>query len=515
MTRQALAYGARPISSLMHLSWLQVAMLLLLLALALRAPSFGATGLDWDESLYIVMAQRWLEGGLPYVAVWDQHPVGLPALLAASTWLMGDGLLAARIASLLAVAGTAALLYGVLARRANAPLAGALAALFYLFYMNRPDGLPANTEVFNNLVITAASLLLLGQFMAGPGNARAGVMFVSGLLLGIGLQFKYVVLPEAVLLCCAVLCKLLRDGERPARTLSLAVLAVAGGLLPTALVTLYFWQAGLLQAYLDANLRANLAYLDSPLTLPTILARLRFGLLPLIGLLPWPMVLLALSRDAKTRERYATLGVWLLLWLIAASLDVAAPLKLWKHYFNALVPPLCLIAGLTVQVLTDRAGPRRQWLVVGHLIVVVVLAPAIGLMVKHFANSWAIDRTNVPRTIAELIGQSGSNGQDIYVFNYDPLVYAYAHAVPPTRFVLGIELSEFSESSGSRPAGEITRILEKAPHWIVVAEPSPYTFTPKVWHELNTTLQSYRLAAVFRELDYIQPPIAVRVFESR
>lgn len=125
MTRQALAYGARPISSLMHLSWLQVAMLLLLLALALRAPSFGATGLDWDESLYVVMAQRWLEGGLPYVAVWDQHPVGLPALLAASTWLIGDGLLAARIASLLAVAGTAALLYGVLARRANAPLAGA------------------------------------------------------------------------------------------------------------------------------------------------------------------------------------------------------------------------------------------------------------------------------------------------------------------------------------------------------------------------------------------------------
>ena len=348
MTRQALAYGARPISSLMHLSWLQVAMLLLLLALALRAPSFGATGLDWDESLYVVMAQRWLEGGLPYVAVWDQHPVGLPALLAASTWLIGDGLLAARIASLLAVAGTAALLYGVLARRANAPLAGALAALFYLFYMNRPDGLPANTEVFNNLVIAAASLLLLGQFMAGPGNARAGVMFVSGLLLGIGLQFKYVVLPEAVLLCCGVLCKSLRDGERPARTLSLAVLAVAGGLLPTALVTLYFWQAGLLQAYLDANLRANLAYLDSPLTLPTILARLRFGLLPLIGLLPWPMVLVALSRDAKTRERYATLGVWLLLWLIAASLDVAAPHTLWKHDFIALVPPLCVFAGLTV-----------------------------------------------------------------------------------------------------------------------------------------------------------------------
>src|ERR1035441_10454143 len=31
-------------------------------------------GLDWDESLYIVMAQRWLQGDLPYVRIWDQHP---------------------------------------------------------------------------------------------------------------------------------------------------------------------------------------------------------------------------------------------------------------------------------------------------------------------------------------------------------------------------------------------------------------------------------------------------------
>jgi 4-amino-4-deoxy-L-arabinose transferase-like glycosyltransferase len=511
MTRQTLAYSVRPVSRRTHLSWLEAAMLLLLVALAMRAPSFGATGLDWDESLYVVMAQRWLQGGLPYATVWDQHPIGLPALLAASTWLIGDGLLAARVACLLAVTGTAALLYGFLARRADAELAGLFAALFYLLYMSRPDGLAANTEVFNNLVVSTASFLLLGQFIAGPRRVRADAMFFSGLLLGIGLQFKYVVLPEAVLLCCAVLYKMLRDDERLGRTLSLAVLALVGGLLPTALATFYFWHAGVLPEYLDANWRANVAYLDSPLTLATILARLRFGLLPLIGLLPWPIVLLALVRDAKTRERYATLGVWLSLWLIAASLDVAAPLKLWKHYFNALVPPLCLIAGLTVQVLAERAGPRRQWLL--GSVIVAVLAPAVGLMVKHIPNSWAIERTNVPRAIADFINQNGSDGHDIYVFNYDPLVYAYAHAAPPTRFVLGIELSEFSESSGSRPAGEITRILAAAPHWIVVAEPSPYNFTPNIWHELDSTLSSYRLAAVYGESSYIQPPIAVRVYE--
>ena len=67
----------------------------LALALLLRALSFNVDGLDWDESLYIVMAEQWLHGGLPYGTVWDQHPVGLPALFAVAQWLIGDGLLAA------------------------------------------------------------------------------------------------------------------------------------------------------------------------------------------------------------------------------------------------------------------------------------------------------------------------------------------------------------------------------------------------------------------------------------
>lgn len=513
MSRPTAWFGARPSWVTHQPSWVATVTLLLLIALPLRAPSFAVTGLDWDESLYVIIAQLWLQGGLPYVAVWDQHPVGLPALLAVATWLVGDGLLAARIACLLAVVGTAVLLYAFLARRGHAPLAGLVAATFYLFYMNRPDGLAANTEVFNNLVVTAASYLLLGEVLAGARRVRPWVMFASGLLLGIGLQFKYVVLPEAVLFCGAVLYKLLRDGGTLSRTVWLALLAMTGGLLPTGLATIYFWQAGALTAYLDANLRANAAYLDAPLTTATTLARLRFGLLPLIALLPWPMVLLALFRDRRIRNCYAMLGGWLALWLIAACLDVAAPLKLWKHYFNALIPPLCVIAGLTVELLADRAGRRRQWLFGG--LVFVVLAPAVALMIKHAGDSYAIDRTNVPRAIADFIGRNGSNGHDIYVFNYDPLLYAYAHAVPPTRFVLSIELSEFSGSSRAQPAIVISRILAEAPHWIVIAEPSPYAFTGAVWHELATALRSYRVAATYDETDYIQPPIRVLVYENR
>ena len=50
-------------------------------AFALRVASFRVSVIDWDESLYLVIVQRWLQGALPYLSVWDQHPIGLPALL--------------------------------------------------------------------------------------------------------------------------------------------------------------------------------------------------------------------------------------------------------------------------------------------------------------------------------------------------------------------------------------------------------------------------------------------------
>ena len=52
------------------------------LALALRYYSLFPSAIDADESLYLIIAQHWLRGELPYQTVWDQHSVGLPAFFA-------------------------------------------------------------------------------------------------------------------------------------------------------------------------------------------------------------------------------------------------------------------------------------------------------------------------------------------------------------------------------------------------------------------------------------------------
>src|SRR5262249_9075722 len=141
---------------------------LLLLSVLLRSFSYRVAGLDWDESLYITIAQRWLAGDLPYVAVWDQHPPGLPAIFALTQWLNPDPLIQAGLVTLLSVSTTATILFDTL-DRVDQRAAGILAAICYLLVMSRPDGLAGNTEVFNNLFVAAGGRLLLSEFIAEAG----------------------------------------------------------------------------------------------------------------------------------------------------------------------------------------------------------------------------------------------------------------------------------------------------------------------------------------------------------
>ena len=68
-------------------------------------------------------------------------------------------------------------------------------------------------------------------------------------------------------------------------------------------------------------------------------------------------------------------------------------------------------------------------------------------------------------------------------------------------------------SSGAMPLLEVGRILQRKPDWIVIADPSPYAFSPDVWDRLNKTLDGYRLDGTWQERDYIQPPIEVRLYQ--
>ena len=80
-----------------------------------RFASFAFGIADQDEAFYLLHGGLWLQGAPPYTAVWDVKPPGLLLIFAAIRLVATPGVLAARIATGLAV------LAGLLAACAEHP----------------------------------------------------------------------------------------------------------------------------------------------------------------------------------------------------------------------------------------------------------------------------------------------------------------------------------------------------------------------------------------------------------
>jgi hypothetical protein len=429
-------------------------------AVAARSFALFTSSVDADEGVYLVMAQQWLRGGLPYIAVWDQHPPGLPALLTAVQSLIADPVFGARLAATAAVAATAAMIHRFCVRHANLPSAGLLGALLYIVCISRWAGLSANTEIFNNTCVTFAAYQLFGA--ARSPTRGLGKALVAALALGIGLQIKYVIFPEAVLLCLAYLIALFRQRTPLATLLTTAGLLAVMGCLPTGLAIAYFWAHGALQPFLDANISSNIAYVAIAQPIMAVLRDSASGLMPILG--AGLLIGYAMIRCVQWRPRWNPADspeAWILLWIIAAALDVCLPLKFFRHYFFTLYPPACIGGALALAAVTLHQ--RRK----AYIGAVALLASAAPAWIIGLARAAPWTETDVPRVVAGIMRARGAGDLDVYVYKYQPSVYALARVRPPTPFVLTLELSEFGHSARVDGVKEVRRVMDTKPRFVV------------------------------------------------
>lgn len=444
-----------------------------------RAGEFHAATLDTDESVYIVMARRWLEGDLPYVAVYDMHPVGLPALFAAATWLLDDGLLAARLMAALAVAGTCSILFFASARFTRSRTTGVIAALLYGTYMMRPEALVPNTELFNNVLVTLAACLLFGQaerIRAARPVQRTPVL-IGALMLGAGLQIKYVVAPEAAGFCLAFLLYWRWHKAELRDLVGLAAGMMMTGLAPTLAAVAYFWSHGALEPFWDANVESNIAYATMVPPLDGALYDIAVGIKPLAplaaGAVLWLALLSRQRRDGAARTQLLVHGC--ALWLDLSALNVMLPMKFFQHYFYALIPPLCLLAAMLVASIRS-VNPRLALMARAAAVLILAAPPLRAIAREIVAPTSELSRATELATAC--IREHPASRPGLYVFNWDPVLYETTRIPPPTRFVLPVELAEYSDSAGVDSMAEIGRILAGRPGHVVVARPSRVAFSP-------------------------------------
>jgi hypothetical protein len=163
-----------------------------LLVLGLRWASFLPSVIDWDESLYLSGA-RMAARQLAAFGVWDMHPVGAPAMIAAAFLLLGEHLEAVRLLGAACVGGhrLRPVRAGAPGRRAAQPRYGAALALRRAFRAAGRAGLQHRDPVRADG--------RLGPGLALRSRRRLASADAWGVLIGLALLVKPVAAPEGCL----------------------------------------------------------------------------------------------------------------------------------------------------------------------------------------------------------------------------------------------------------------------------------------------------------------------------
>ncbi|BFL65822.1 ArnT family glycosyltransferase [Roseomonas mucosa] len=444
--------------------------ILLLFAFAIRAPVFGNPVVGVDETFYLLVGDRMLQGALPFVDLWDRKPVGLFLIYAAIRLLGGEGVYQYQVVATLFAAATAGMISVVAASFATR--AGAVSAgLVYLAFLGAFEGVGGQAPVFYNLFVVLAAWLTLRAGRCSPAR-RLALGCGAMLLAGIAIQMKYTAVFEGIFFGCALLWQGWRAGTRPVTLMAQGVSWIACGLLPTAAALAFYVLRGQGEAFLYANFLS--VFERSTFGEGSALGRLGpiiLLLLPLLlaaALSRWPRRLVwpGNDRNAAAAQDFVTA------WSLAALAGFLAFGTYYTHYALPLLVPLSAMAApvfgawRSIGLKLGRAG-RAPRVPVALLVGLFGLLASFVLVTKHVRQRG--DGTEIRRIVSfiqpRLVGC-------LYVFDGEPMLYHLTGSCIPTRYAFPSHLSDRKEAGaiGADQVTEIRRIFATRPGIVVTWE---------------------------------------------
>ena len=438
-----------------------VGLLFFIAVLLTRIPVLTRSVLDWDESLYFLMASQWRAGHLPYTVIWDNKPVGIYAIFALFQMVFGQDIFSMRFATVCFIAVLALAVFKITEiltqHRAAAWVAGAALVLCSL----SNDGLSANTELFMACFTALAVWLVLASEWG----------LLAGVLLGCAFMVKYVAMFEAPAVFFLYVWR--------RRRVSPGALMVLGAALPLGMVILRYALAGKFQLWLDDSVLSNFRRIEAHIG-PAALEVALHTQLWRWGTLYAGAAALLLAAAVRRGWR----EVFLAGWLLGGLVGVEIAKSFYDHYFLQILPVLCVIFGYWFAKL-----PPRRLLRAGFVLVMLAL-PALA------AKTALRDATG--RDVIRQVGLAlrAQHPASVYIFDSQPIIYALAGVNPPTRYVLPSELTGvlLPGVAGVNPQAEVARILAGRPAFIVRRNPPPAvlgSYNPAVYALLDATLAAH------------------------
>lgn len=423
-------------------------LILLAVALAARAVTFGNPILHVDEEFYFVTARAMLDGAVPFVDVWDRKPIGLFLIYAPAAALGYPAGIWAYQALALACLVATAVLAARLADRAGWQRGAVAAGVAVLLWPNLIDGQGGQAPIFYNLLmVAAASLIVRGEREASAGKRFAGG-FAAMALVGLALQIKYAAVFEGLFFGLWLLWREWRAGRGPVRV-ALAALPLAGvALLPTLAAWAAYAAMGQSEAWLYANFLSILDRNPDP-------ALAQIANLAAIILILSP--LLAAAALGWRQRGGSDVAPFLFAWAFAAIGGLLVFGSYFEHYALPLIPPLAICAAAFL-------GVHRRFAL--WLLLAVFIGGQVLLLAKRSTRG-------APGEIAAISRTIGSGPGCLHVYSGSTMLYPMTGRCAVTRWLFPSHLSRTRERGaiGVDQDAEIDRILGQRPEWVVMRKP--------------------------------------------
>ncbi|MBT8238971.1 MAG: glycosyltransferase family 39 protein [Croceitalea sp.] len=301
---------------------------LLILSFLVRFPFFFRDYIDRDESTFILVAQSWVDGHLPYTQLWDLKPPITFLMFAIIIYLFGKSFIAIRLMGVILVAITAFFSYKIGMRLYNKKV-GFLSAVALVYLQSLFGSLQGvMSEHICVAFFTIALYLLLF-------NKDKRFFFISGVLFGLAIMTKLNIAYAVLFLFFYLFLKSLKEKNAQKMIIKLFIIGMALVLVIFATAIPYYLQ-GELQLWWQSVFEAAMAYSTAD----------EGSVIKVIPIVFFVMGLLLWAYKKKWLDYDSAQIQLLFVTIVGVLFSYLQTGKANGHYLIQLYPPLVILMGI-------------------------------------------------------------------------------------------------------------------------------------------------------------------------
>ncbi len=446
-----------------------------------------------DQGFYAYTGKLFLEGKMNYLHVFDLKPPGSHILFAIEQLIFGKSMFSARIFDILWESLTAFVLFIITFKLTGKKFLSLIPAFLYLLLYYRMDYWHSmQADGFLNLPFALSVLLIISSYERHSFIK----IFFAGTLFAIALILKYTVI---VFLPLALLSFLISNKEIRSLKFKNAIVLFTGFSFFCIIVLLLYYFTGALKELIDvqfvqSSLYAKIAYdTETKEFIYNQLIRL-FGFSVYAPLIFSSFIAFTYL---KIKKKLSSPNLLVLFWIIASLLSLIIQWKFYYYHFLAIIAAISVGSVLIFSYLKDTYSSKAKILNIGFiglflLYFAYALKPYISnydsllsyvsgketlkeLYIKNGITTDSVFMMKKTLNAIEFVNENTVQGDNIYLWGYDPLVYYLSGRDCASRFVYNVPLLWKGENNEFRKEF-INAINTANPKLIIIASNDPIYF---------------------------------------